>query len=750
MPTRSKKTILLKKWDDWSAGVGLSKDDGITPGMAYASGLLGLVGELRPAPFFNIVTSSVAILSSGWNLSGTVNWRIVGVELLPSSGSTVAVSGSASTGSANGTSLTLSNHVVPSGTDRFLVVTVHNETSSDPTNVKFGGVDLTKIKGSPGAPRVSIWRLINPSASTADVVISGFGAGEDIIASAQAYTGVHQTTPTSTADYDSANGSGPASIATTGTEANGMMVDALVTDDTTEEEIPDLRQTSILNKNQGSYVGRASYRAVSIASDHHFQYFLEAVANTDPSHPFLYAVRGTRRGADGNAITSTVVNKIDLSNADFATFEVGGHSLSTTTLGQPGQSAKYQGFWHFPMGNDNRARKLSIVGTGNVSTDTLDGVATPHAAGADHFTLLGDQLVGHVKEGVPGIPGLPGAGDQDGGVRILKVDGTVITAGDWGSAFPVGDKTERAAGLITLSGATFVLNRDGLYSFNSKGRSGEVFTDLRQWQNPHVNIPMSIWKGGITIPHPSGFLYYVPGELPVPFGVESKRDTWLIPPSGVTEIHSGLYHSSSVVGDFLYAIYQPDLSSTTALVMVAYGTPPEDVAWQVLGSITLNDAEYMAGIFTATSGRPLISSHVTPTVWFGEGADLNYVILDPKAGPFRARADTHRVNISGDSFMSELVFPQPVDLTEIVVYTQDMLSDSTDEWQLSFIVNATGDEENLAPIVGNGFTAIPLNNKKVHRLTLRVQWVATSAADRVPPTIAKIELYGSPTEVVVT
>ncbi len=69
---------------------------------------------------------------------------------------------------------------------------------------------------------------------------------------------------------------------------------------------------------------------------------------------------------------------------------------------------------------------------------------------------------------------------------------------------------------------------------------------------------------------------------------------------------------------------------------------------------------------------------------------------------------------------------------------------------MSFIVNATDIEENFAPIVQNGRTTIPLTNKLVHRLTLRVQWIATSTSDRVPPTIAKIELFGRPTESVVS
>lgn len=433
------------------------------------------------------------------------------------------------------------------------------------------------------------------------------------------------------------------------------------------------------------------------------------------------------------------MHKIDLSNADFATLESGSHSLSGFALQQPGQPAKYKGFWWVPTGNDNRAYNLTVIGTGDVSTDTFVGLATPFEPGADHLALLGDQLVGHVREGVSGIPGLGGVGSQAGGVRILKPDGNPATAADWGQEFPVGEITERAGGLITLGGATFVLNRDGLYSFNSRGRSGEVFSDLRQWQNPHANIPMKVWKGGIVICHPSGLLFYIPGDVPFKFGIETKSDVWMIPPSGVTEMHTGLYHDVSIVGDFLYAIYQPDLSSTTALVMVCYGEPPK-VTWQILGSITLNDAQYMAGITVATSGRPLATTRVTPTVWFGNGADLDYVILDSAAGPFRSRGDTHKVVQSGEAFMSEVRFAVPIDLTELVVYCSDMLS--ADQWQFSMIINHNQENVNVGVARGNSRIAFPLNHKRVHSLSLRITWSTTNIDDRVPPTLNRAELFG--------
>ncbi len=44
---------LLKRWDDWSAGIGYLRDDRRTPGMYNATGILGGLNDLRAAPFMN-------------------------------------------------------------------------------------------------------------------------------------------------------------------------------------------------------------------------------------------------------------------------------------------------------------------------------------------------------------------------------------------------------------------------------------------------------------------------------------------------------------------------------------------------------------------------------------------------------------------------------------------------------------------------------------------------------------------------
>jgi len=737
---RVKNAIPLKIWKNWSAGIGYPKDDGRTPGMSYASGLLGIAGELRPAPFMNVVTTSVFDLVAGYNLSASVAWKRAACTIAPSSGSTVAAASTVTDSKTNGTSLTYAHSIDTVGLDDVVVyTTVHNDSNADPTSVTYDGDAMTRVTGvTTATERVSIWRKINPNRGTVNVVVNIAG-GTDLISSTIAFSGTHQTTPETASGSTNASSSGPITVVLTA-EANGAILIAISFDDTSETATLFREQTSILSDTQGTMEAEASYKA-SATTDSHFQYFFEAEANTDGEHPFLYAMRGFRFAA------GWVLHKIDLSTATFGTFETS--SLAETNAPFPGQPAKFKGFWWLPAGNDYTPRKLSVVGTGDASTDTLDTSANPFVPGADHLVAFGNQLAGSVKEGVSGLPGFLGYGTNSGGISVLQVGGAPATATNWGSVFPVGDVTDRAAGLTNIKGATFVLMPDGLYSFNSKGRAGLVHGELGAWENTHINVPMSTYKGGLVISLPSGLIFYVPGEEPISISVGKGMPLGSMPASGVSELHGGIHHSTDTVANFIYEVYQPNSSSTNALLLCGYAVDGEFI-WQSLGALTLLETELMMGCKVARNGKPNSADYVTPTLWSQSGADLVYIKLDPSASPFHSRADTHKVVLSGNAFMSELIFPEPVDLSELVVYTQDMLSDDTDEWQMSFIVNATGNEENFAPIVQNGRTAIPLTNKLVHRLTLHVQWVATSTSDRVPPTIAQIELYGKPTESVVS
>lgn len=60
----TKGPVLLKAWDDWSAGIGYLRDDGRTPGMYTANAVLGARGELRPGPLKTDVSYSAKLATT--------------------------------------------------------------------------------------------------------------------------------------------------------------------------------------------------------------------------------------------------------------------------------------------------------------------------------------------------------------------------------------------------------------------------------------------------------------------------------------------------------------------------------------------------------------------------------------------------------------------------------------------------------------------------------------------------------------
>ncbi len=732
------KGQLLKRWSDWSAGIGHLVDDGRTPGMYYAAGLLGLRGELRPAPFFNKVGEpGVGILY--YTTSSSVANIIVGACLRPAAaGTAVARSATATTGTtAASTTLTISNHTVPSGeSDQCTTVGVTSETGTLPSGVTYDGDALTQVGGfSLGSGQASLWRKVGPNVGTADVVVTWAGAHNGA-AGVTTYANVHQTTPFGALQIDA--GTGTHLNNNVDCYSDGTAIIILKSVDVTPTEGPD--QTSLWDVQQSTNVTCAASEqvvdGVFLDSGYHFQYFFDEVASSDATIPFLYFIKSSLDVTSGIGVfnTQSYLGKIILSNTNFGDCQSNAHELGVTPSGQP---AKYQGTWNFPVRNDKKPRALTTIGTGDISGDTLSSTAASFVAGTDHLAQLNHQLVGIVEDGT-----------NPGGVVILKVDGTATTDADWGVAFQAGDKNERATGLRSLAGLTFVLNVDGLYSFNNKGRSGLVFEDFRHWRNVFKNLEMTPWRAGLLIPHPSGLLFYVPGELPVNVGVDSKQGLWSMPPSGPTELHQGIHHSTTPIGDYVYALYQPDTSSTSLLVLCGYpeAGDPRVLVWQCLGKAALNSLGTMQNCYVSTRARPISDNFVTPTFFFGNGPDLSYAILDPRASPFRSRADTHKVTLAADAYMSELRFTEPVDLTELVVHTsKDMVSG--DEFQIKMLVNGTGDDSNIGnPIKGSGSRhVLPIDRRgKVTSLVLHVNWTATSAANRVPPVIQSIELFGVP------
>jgi hypothetical protein len=693
--------------------------------MYYAAGILGLVGELRPAPLFNTADINEGTVDFTWTFASDA-FCAACIAVEPAAfGTAVTVNGTASSDNVGANAVLTFSHTVASGSNTVLFVGIINTLGTINT-VTFNGDAMTVIDNTnvtSGAVETAWYYRVAPDVATGNVVVT-CAAAEDIAAVAIALDNVSQTSPflpVSSADgaqtHSSAAGTS-ATVKPTGS-TDGMALAMLGTDD----QNPAGDQTEVAEENVAASLYMNAQRASFVAGENHFQYFLEEPATSSSTTPFLYA---TRQRTDG--VKGVYTRKVILSNTAFGTVHPGGHIVNTAQL-LAGQPARYRGKWYLPAHGAVKPVELTTVGTGDVSTDTISTVGAASSVGGDHLANLGHQLV---------------ISKESGGVSILKVDGTVTTDADWGSFFSVGDKEERAVGLSGLAGLAFVLNKEGLFSFNKAGRSGMIWEDFRRWRTTFKNVAVTAYKGGLLIPHPSGLQYYTPGQVPVNVGLDKFAVQAALPASNVTELHGGRYHGIAVAGDFVYAIYQPDISSTTALVACGFPTSqyPTSLVWQVLGTTTLQSTDYMAGCGVALDSHPDSASYVTPTVWFGNGADLNWALLDSRAGPFRSRVQTHKVNTSGDAFMPEILFPTPVKLSHLVVYTEDMASG--DEWQLSGIINSGADKNYGATVKANGREERKAEEVNVHRFTLHVNWTATSSSARVPPTIRRIELWGWP------
>ena len=709
---------LVKRWNDWSAGVGYPIDDGQTPGMYNASGLLGLKGELRVAPKKNTVTVGI---------DESHHYQYFFEE--PISASSPVWDASSTSQITNGNTVTWS-HTVAAQSNRILIVFIAFENASAPTVVTYNGDNLTLFTSyTAGATDVWMYYIVAPDTGANNVVVTTADVGIDAKVGAVSFYSVNQTSPIRGAFSDtSASGAGPATktlVSGTTEVVVGMMMTVASRTITLGAG-----QTSIFNGDNtgGDLTAAASYEtgaasvvhSYSISSATAYAMIGGIIAGVPAgTSSYLYPIRGGRSGT-----TACAMEKIDLFNSSFATLEAGSHAL--TNLLKCGQPTRYQSFWWIPDGDEFDPRKLTVA-SGAVAADTLAASSAWTSGGADHLANMNGQMI---------------AGLLANGFAILGVDGTPTTTADWGSYFKVGDKNERPAAISGLSGLSFVLTVEGLFSFNSQSRSGLVFEDFRSWRNVFDNIPMPAWRGGLLIPHPTGLLYYTPGELPVNVGIETKAEG--MPASGVTELHGGRYMGVHATGDYIWAIYQPLLSSTNVLILCGYSQTgdPRQLTWQVMGTATLQDAQHLLGIFVSAQSQPLSSTYFTPTVWFGDNDDLGYHVLDQRAGPFRSRTDTHPVQTSAEAFMSEIEFPEPLNLTRLVVYTsEDRVSG--DEWQIS-LIDQNGEDINVGAPMRSGSVRHerPINRHDISRLTLHTAFTGTSAASRVPPAIKRIELYG--------
>ena len=493
------------------------------------------------------------------------------------------------------------------------------------------------------------------------------------------------------------------------------------------------------------------------------QYFFEASDST-PS-PRLYVISNTHTNRSTSGTPDLI--KLDLGNSTFGTIRAR-RALTSRTY-PTGQPAKFQGNWYFSGSTtaavgDQRITQLTTV-TAGAGADVFTETATNAAFAGTHLGLINNQLCKYI---------------QGSGVNILATDGTFTTTTDWGSFFEVGDRDEAALALAALRGAMFTYSRTGIHSFNDRGRSGLVVEDMASWSEYLTPQYMKPWKEGLLIAHPTGLLYYVPGNPPINIGISAKEQSPLVPlftfSTGV-ELRGGKYHGFDVVGDNIYALYIDNADSgqaVSALALLLWGrainSNPLNVSWNVVGASQVDDVRRFHGFYIAKNGEPIDADVSTPTLfWPKENADstshLGYIPIAGD-GSFvvpRTRDEFLNVNSStsvsvpnSEAYFSELMFPDGVDLTDIVIFTQDMavgdsleirlLTDSQEKPITAGTDPVFDDKQACSPIQGNGRHLRKLKKQDVYRVMLHLTFLTSTPTGRTTPlpSIRQVALYGLP------
>lgn len=137
--------------------------------------------------------------------------------------------GDRQTGTGESTTSTITFSHTVAGSEPVLWVCVSGFRSGgsvDPTGVTYNAVALTELAdflgGGGNDNAISLWRLINPAAGTANVVVT-FAAATEAVAMSISYSGVDQTTPNDAIQENDSTATDPTHAITS--ETGDMVVD---------------------------------------------------------------------------------------------------------------------------------------------------------------------------------------------------------------------------------------------------------------------------------------------------------------------------------------------------------------------------------------------------------------------------------------------------------------------------------------------------------------------------------------------
>lgn len=463
-----------------------------------------------------------------------------------------------------------------------------------------------------------------------------------------------------------------------------------------------------------------------------WQYFFSEpiiTAGTYPDDINIYAIGNdsTNRGWRG---------KISGQNANYGTKLYETESASAASA--YGQPVRYQGQWILPEGHATTAGTGTLwrmtASDGNTSDDTWGSGYGTTAHGP--LGLLNHQLVGYINQT---------------GYHILKSGSAALTSGNWGQAFEVGDIKDNALAVAGLRGLSFVLNKRGLYSFNSGARASQIFSGFETFKWPFNRGTLTQAFNGLIFTTTAGIFYYEPGNVPISIGPWRDFGTGPAAFAGNATQVNGIFHDVAVCGENLYAVYQLTIGSASHFIY--WGAPsrpgdPTSLVWSCIGSYTTEAPALYHGIEVIADTFPDSTSNTRP-VLFTNGATnkIDYYQLDwtGRPVPRRMGGGTASFNsvAAGILYLSEIPFPSGMNVEEIVITCEDVLA--SDGLTVNVAINdETSTHAGVAGAVKNGRNVYRLNGLRgVYRLFINLNVTQSTTTQRHGLAIKRIEVFGT-------
>ncbi len=492
-------------WDDWSLGIGETKQE-TGRGYFFSRGFDATAkGALRLSPFYHNLNNTDLTTGYGYVM-----------ENVEAAGSTVVIDTTNSgTSNASGNLTALGGtltfaHTCDSNDERILIVGLEIDSIiATPTilatfiRITYDGSTLTFLGSKAGASgtdvTVGLWYLLSPATGANNIVVTNnFTAALDVVAGTVSYNGVDQDTPFGTVVGTTGTDGAPTATVTT---ASNEEIIAVVGIEGTERVSAGTSETEKWDATEDAGSGSGfTQDGGADGGDGVMAPSLDAQAGTEKWVEIAVSIKPGTAGSKSTVYISdtTKIFQYTYDSDTGLTLE----ATDTTASGAAGRPAKMNGNWYAPMGSGASAQKLTGVTWADV-TGTWN---------ADHLATF--------QKGV--TPTLARVNATTQNTVELNADTGDVTDTWTNESEKVGDTSTKITDLVEAQGQLMVAKEDTLYRFGSEAESFSVIPFLDRGKvDPDNGKGMDAFGDEVVYPSKGNLWRHKLGGGSLPIGVNT-------------------------------------------------------------------------------------------------------------------------------------------------------------------------------------------------------------------------------------